>query len=1331
MMSYRLGFSLKVCFTAALLLLVPVAVARAQYTYTVANGKTTITRYTGSGGAVTIPSTLGGGAVTCIGDEAFDSCTSLTSVTIPNGVTNIEYGAFDQCFSLTSVTIPTSVTRIGGAAFRSCQILADVAIPVNVTSIGRDAFSYCRSFTSITIPASVTRIEGHTFQSCSSLTNVTIPSSVTIIEDHAFDECNNLISITIPDSVISIWEGAFGNCTALTSVMIPSSVTNIENDVFSGCDALAEISVSDSNLSYRSLSGILYNKPLTTIIACPVQKMGVFTIPSSVTNMNHALGGCYRLTGIIIPSSVTRIGDGEFGGCAGLLSVTIPSSVKSIGTFAFSGCGSLASVTIPSSVTSIREYTFAYCRRLSSVMIPGGVTNIGYQAFLECTNLTVITIPASMTYIEDYAFQNCSSLARLYFSGNAPNIGYDPFLGVHGTVYYLLGTTGWTNPWEGLTAVGVAASDLTPSYLAVGVDVTTVGVTNGIQISANNSGDGGMSIQLGGVNVLGDSQMAGIQWSITGSGVLAFDWRVSSEATYDWLRFYEVGGTVTNQMSGATGGWSRVNVTINGASDTLHTFRWEYEKDSADYVGQDCGWVDAISWSSFYTLAVTNGTGGGSYTNGRSVAIVAAAPPAWQRFDRWTGDTLGVANVFASTTTISMPATNAALTATYTPILYTLAVTNGSGGGSYPYASNVEIRATVYEGKRFYRWSGSIASVADVTAATTTVLTTDHTLSLTATYSVTLTVSNGAGSGAYVEGTTATVRSDPDGLWKEFYVWTGADAGLLINASARTTSLVMPTRSTTLSATYRDSIARVAGCYGRTFTNSGTTGGISVDATAGSPSGTPAVKLGGTGIVPDNGFAAFQTVVLGSGSVTFWWKVSSEASADYLKFMVDGSVVTNVSGTKGTWGQVSNRVEGASSHILRWEYAKNGSSASSTDAGWVDDIIWTGDVPVPAITPDVYTVAVTTGYFTISFLGERGIPYTIYSNATLESTNWAPMAIVPHVVEETNGLFRYEATVPQNDGQPACFYRMFGGTNFDYIVINLSGGTGASSYPVTYYGTSNSVPGGVNSDAYKTTNLLMRLIPAGVFTMGSPTNELGRLFGETQHVVTLTKSYYMGVFEVTQKQWELVMGTKPSIFNNASYYATRPVEQVSYNDIRGSSVGSNWPASSMVDATSFMGKLRVKSGLTAFDLPTESQWEYACRAGTATGLNSGKNPTNTEADVSMSEVGRYWYNGPEIYGFASSVGTNGATAKVGSYRPNASGLYDMHGNVWERCLDWFDTYPSTATDPVGAASGSQRVRRGGGWGCGTDECRSASRDNYGYPDYRNYDVGFRAAMTLP
>ncbi len=304
-----------------------------------------------------------------------------------------------------------------------------------------------------------------------------------------------------------------------------------------------------------------------------------------------------------------------------------------------------------------------------------------------------------------------------------------------------------------------------------------------------------------------------------------------------------------------------------------------------------------------------------------------------------------------------------------------------------------------------------------------------------------------------------------------------------------------------------------------------------------------------------------------------------------------------------------------------------------------------------------------------------------------------------------------------------------------YVVVDLSGGPNAASYPVRY----SSVGPDLSDDTCRTTELWLRKIPAGTFVMGSPEDELGRFGKEIQHEVTLTQDYYIGVFECTQRQWELVMGTRPSYFNNVDFYAIRPVEQVSYDMIRGTSAtaGGGWPiAGHAVDASSFMGKLQAKTGLT-FDLPTEAQWEYACRAGTTTALNSGKNLISTTSDTNMDEVGRYGGNGGS--GYTQNCSPSNGTAVVGSYCPNNWGLYDMHGNVYEWCLDQWQSsgYGREAVvDPLGpdsggTGSGVARMPRGSYWLMDACYCRTAFR-LWGYnSSYNDYRFGFRMVLCLP
>ena len=270
-----------------------------------------------------------------------------------------------------------------------------------------------------------------------------------------------------------------------------------------------------------------------------------------------------------------------------------------------------------------------------------------------------------------------------------------------------------------------------------------------------------------------------------------------------------------------------------------------------------------------------------------------------------------------------------------------------------------------------------------------------------------------------------------------------------------------------------------------------------------------------------------------------------------------------------------------------------------------------------------------------------------------------------------------------------------------YLVVDLSTGANATSYPVSCL---ENAPSGGWSDEYKTTKLVLRRIPAGTFKMQNIAN------------VTLTKPFYIGVFEVTRKQYELVMGEDPSYFKGNDAH---PVHNVSYYRIRGSSNGAKWPSSSAVDSSSFMGKLRARTGLN-FDLPTEAQWEYACRAGTTSSYNNGG---STDNDLSL--LGRWNSSGLRF-------GSNNH-AVVGSYKPNNWGLYDMHGNVAEWCLDWYGNI-SAATDPKGASSGADRVFRGGSFYSKSGDCTSGYRDKKdpsnasGFSTYG--DNGFRICLTV-
>ena len=401
-------------------------------------------------------------SVTTIGDYAFYYCNALTSVSMPSVVT-IGEDAFYTCSSLTSVSMP-SATTIGDYAFEYCSTLTSVEMPA-VATIGEDAFYGCSALTSIYLPASCASIDGNPFIECGALKGIVVdednpnfsshdgvlydknvetllacpgskssidtPSSVTTIGDCAFYGCSALTSVEM-SAVTTIDEYAFYGCSALTSIYLPASCTSIDGNPFSGCDALKEIVVDEDNPNFSSHDGVLYDKNVETLLACPGSKSSIDT-PSSVTTIgDEAFGECSSLTSISMPS-VTTIYDWAFYDCDALTSVSMP-SVTTIGEYAFYECSSLTSISMPSvttigygafeycsaltslsmpSVTTIGNNVFSFCYALTSLSMPS-VTTIGYGAFYYCSALTSVDIPASVSMIGNDAFYLCNALTSVY-----------------------------------------------------------------------------------------------------------------------------------------------------------------------------------------------------------------------------------------------------------------------------------------------------------------------------------------------------------------------------------------------------------------------------------------------------------------------------------------------------------------------------------------------------------------------------------------------------------------------------------------------------------------------------------------------------------------------------------------------------------------------------------------------------------------------------------------------------------------------------------------------------------------------------------------------------
>ncbi len=426
---------------------------QAQFTFTTNNGAVIITRYSGPGGDVTIPSTNNGWRVTGVGPSAFAYCFNLTNVSIPDSITTIGQAAFFNCTNLASMIIPGSVTNIGEGPFSCCTSLSDIEVAAENTYFSSaDGVVFdkhrtvllqypCGRGGSYTIPNTVTNIGGGAFAYAVSLDDVEIPETVTSISENAFYGCYSLNTVHIPGSVTNIGFQAFCLCRALTNAILDGGVEAIGESAFQSC----------------SLINV--------------------TIPATIKIIStHAFSYCVNLTSISIPGSVNTIGYGAFAGCSSLTNAIIGDGVRAIGDYAFNYCRSLTGLSIPSSVSTIGANAFQGVG-LTSFTIPCGVSSIGGGAFATCANLTNLVVSTSVNTIGTSAFAYSTNLTSIYFLGNAPSAGLYLFSSDYqATVYYLPGTIGWNSTFGGRpTAPWFLPNPLILSHPNFGVETNLFG----------------------------------------------------------------------------------------------------------------------------------------------------------------------------------------------------------------------------------------------------------------------------------------------------------------------------------------------------------------------------------------------------------------------------------------------------------------------------------------------------------------------------------------------------------------------------------------------------------------------------------------------------------------------------------------------------------------------------------------------------------------------------------------------------------------------------------------------------------------------------------------
>lgn len=385
-------------------------------------------------------------SVVSIGYEAFQNC-GLTSISLTN-VNDIDDKAFYGCTSLIDVEMPETITRIGFGAFYGCSSIKDISIPKGITEIKYETFEKCSSLENIIIPDGTKIIEYYAFKDCNSLVNVVLPDSVEVIEYHVFENCKSLVTIDSLQNVMEIGESTFKNCENLRDIILSENLEYIHQDLFYGCKNLKiltipkNVIVIEKNAFCNSGLGVVKMSSSVKTIgdfafsACNIKSI---ILPDSLTSIgNGVFYNCSFLENIIIPKNVISVGEGIFEQCEMLERVDFEADVREIKKATFRYCKNLKIVNISKSIITIEELAFEHCENLNYIYIPENVEFIGKNAFYNCSNLNSINIPEGVTKLENCVFDNCQGLTSIIIPKSMKNVGSNAFnlCNSLSTIYY-------------------------------------------------------------------------------------------------------------------------------------------------------------------------------------------------------------------------------------------------------------------------------------------------------------------------------------------------------------------------------------------------------------------------------------------------------------------------------------------------------------------------------------------------------------------------------------------------------------------------------------------------------------------------------------------------------------------------------------------------------------------------------------------------------------------------------------------------------------------------------------------------------------------------------
>ena len=487
----------------------------------------------------------------------FAECTTLSHITIENGITALPNNLFDGATYITNITIPESVTSIGHSAFLNCTNLKKIDIPKEVKSIGNSAFQNCTNFSEVTLNYNNARefecsIGNYAFSGCTSLKNLTIPDSITYLGEH-FIENTAIESITVPKSIKSVgayYGGPFAECTTLSHITIENGITALPNNLFDGATYITNITIPESVtsighsafLNCTNLEKIDIPKNVSVINTSAFQACSNLSQVTLHYNnarefelkiYDYAFNGCSKLTELILPESVTYLGHHFTAGTA-ISNITIPKSIKSVGEYyggPFSGNINLTYVTLEDGMTAIPANLLNYYQNPSyveNVTIPSSITDIGARAFEDCDAITAVDIPKGVKSIGQGAFQNCNNLTNVIFHENNEE-GFE--LKIYDTVFQGCSKLSKLNLPDTVTYLG--------HHMIQGTSISSITVPKSVTgVGANYGGPFAGAVYLDDI-IFEDGTTA------------IFDYECESNSDMSYISRIEIPATVTKIGRGA------------------------------------------------------------------------------------------------------------------------------------------------------------------------------------------------------------------------------------------------------------------------------------------------------------------------------------------------------------------------------------------------------------------------------------------------------------------------------------------------------------------------------------------------------------------------------------------------------------------------------------------------------------------------------------------------------------------------------------------------------------------------------------------------------------